>query len=84
MALAMDMVAIPVMAAGVVLAMVAIQAPMVLLAMVAIQAPMVLLLMLPRRLHPHNQQHRVLASNPARNPDELAQGGVGSSLVNGS
>ena len=50
--------------------------------MAAIQAPMVLLFMHPRWLHRHNQHHRVPASNPARNPDEPAQGCVGSSLFN--
>jgi hypothetical protein len=50
----------------------------------AILAAMVLLLRmvmlpLPRELHPHNQQ---VASNPARNPDEPAQGRAGSFLFN--
>ena len=66
-AMAMAMVAIPVMVA---------------LAMAAIQAPMVLLVMPPRRLHPHNQPHQPVASNPTRNPDEPAQVGVSSSLLN--
>jgi hypothetical protein len=71
-AMAMAMVAIPAMA-------MAIPA----MAMVAIPAPMVLrMVMLPLRLLLHNQQHRLLASNLARNPDEPAQGCVGSFLFN--
>ena len=66
--LAMVMAAIPAMA-------MAIPA----MAMVAILAPKALrMVMLPLRLLLHNQQHRVLASNLERNPDEPAQGCVGS------
>ena len=71
------MAAIPAMA----MAMAAIRVGVVLV-MAAILAPMALrMVMLPRRLLLHNQQHRVLASNLARNPDEPAQGCVGSFFV---
>jgi len=89
MAVVMGVGVVVVMAPAMVMAMVAIRVMamvaipvMVALAMAAIQAPMVLLVMHPRWLHRHNQHHRVLASNPARNPDEPAQGCVGSSLLN--
>jgi hypothetical protein len=77
--MAMVMAAIPAMA------MVAIRVVGVVLVMAAILAPMALrMVMLPLRLLLHNQQHRVLASNLARNPDGPAQGCVGSFLLNGS
>ena len=77
--MAMVMAAIPAMA------MVAIRVAGVVLAMAVILAPMALrMVMLPRLLLLHNQQHRVLASNLARNPNEPAQGCVGSFLFNGS
>ena len=74
MALAMVMVALAMVdLAMVVLAMV------VLATAAAILAPMVLrMVMLPLRLHPYNQQHRLVTSNPASNPVEPAQGCVGS------
>jgi hypothetical protein len=75
--MAMVMAAIPAMA------MVAIRVVGVVLDMAGILAPMVLrMVMLPLRLLLHNQQHRLLASNLARNPDEPAQGCVGSFLFN--
>jgi hypothetical protein len=53
--------------------------------MAAILAPGALrMVTLPRRPHQHDQQHPVVASNPAGNPDEPAQGCVGSFLFNGS
>ena len=81
MALAMVMVAL----AMVMVALAMVDLAMVVLAMVvlataaAILAPMVLrMVMLPLRLHPYNQQHRLVTSNPASNPVEPAQGCVGS------
>jgi len=82
MVVVMDVVMVEAMAMAMVIPAMAMVIPA--MAMVAIPASMVLLSMLLRRLHPRNPQHRVLASNLVRNPDEPAQGCVGSFLFNSS